>query len=62
MVISKRRYFGIYWLTMLVVGTVLIMAVPIANNHLYQFPMVNEICKTIIVSRGYALVRRIQSA
>ena len=56
MVISKRRYFGIYWLTMLVVGTVLIMAVPIANNHLYQFPMVNEICKTIIVSEVLLIV------
>ncbi len=56
MVISKRRYFGIYWLTMLVVGTVLIMAVPIANNHLYQFPMVNEICKTIIVSEALLIV------
>ncbi len=34
---------------MLVLGTVLIMAVPIANNFIYHFPMVNEVCKTILI-------------
>lgn len=56
MVISKRRYFCIYWLTMLVVGTVLIMAIPIANNYMYHFPMVNEICKTILMYESLLFV------
>ncbi len=49
MIISQRRYFFRYLITMLVLGTVLIMAVPIANNFIYHFPMVNEVCKTILI-------------
>lgn len=56
MIISKRRYFCIYWLTMLIVGTVIIMAIPIANNYMYHFPMVNEICKTILMYESLLFV------
>lgn len=49
MIISQRRYFFRYLITMLVLGTVLIMAVPIANNFIYHFPMVNEVCKNILI-------------
>lgn len=34
---------------MLALGTVIIMAVPIANNFIYHFPMVNEVCKNILI-------------
>ena len=37
MIISQRRYFFRYLITMLVLGTVLIMAVPIANNFIYKY-------------------------
>lgn len=49
MIISQRRYFFRYLITMLVLGTVIIMAVPIANDYIYHFPMVNEVCKTILI-------------
>lgn len=49
MIISKRRYFLRYYITMLVIGTVIIMAVPIANDYIYHFSVVNDVCKKIIV-------------
>ena len=49
MMISQRRYFLRFFIIMLVIGTVLIMAVPIANSYIYHFPTVNEVCKNILV-------------
>lgn len=56
MIISQRRYFLRYFITMLVIGTVIIMAVPIANNFIYHFPMVNEVCKNILISEVAVLL------
>ena len=49
MLISQRRYFLRFFITMLVIGTVIIMAVPIANDYIYHFSVVNDVCKKIIV-------------
>lgn len=56
MIISKRRYFLRYYITMLVIGTVLLMAVPIANNYLYHFPVVNEVCRKILFYEAITVV------
>ena len=56
MIISKRRYFLRYYITMLVIGTVLIMAVPIANNFIFHFQYVNDVCKKIIMYEATVIV------
>lgn len=56
MIISKRRYFLRYYITMQVIGTVLVMAVPIANDYLYHFPVVNDICRRILICEASLVV------
>ncbi len=55
MIISKRRYFLRYYITMLVLGTVILLAVPIANNYLYHIPFVNEVCRRILIYEAIIL-------
>lgn len=55
MIISKRRYFLRYYITMMVLGTVILLAVPIANNYLYHIPFVNEVCRRILIYEAIIL-------
>lgn len=55
MIISKRSYFLRYYITMMVLGTVILLAVPIANNYLYHIPFVNEVCKRILIYEAIIL-------
>ena len=55
MIISQRRYFFRFIITLVVLGTVLIMAVPIANNYIYHFPFVNVVCRRILMCEAIIL-------
>ena len=56
MIISKRRYFLRYVITMLVLGTVIVMAVPIANVFLFHFPYINDVCRRILICEAIIVV------
>lgn len=55
MIISKRRYFLRYYITLLVLGTVILLAVPIANNFIYHFPFVNVVCRRLLMCEAIIL-------
>lgn len=56
MIISKRRYYCNFYLTMFVVGVLVFAGAPFANKYLWHISIVDKICKLGLLSTIIAFI------
>jgi len=56
MIISKRKYYGNYFIAMSVVGVLIFLSAPIANKYLFHIKLINDICKYAILAEVIIII------